>query len=154
MKLRSVMALLFIGIGLNIFAENYTLTTPNGWMKKDQASALAQYQKGTGSFILTVDTMPANANTPDKYIEFVKGKLKGTFKDIVFESASSGKKETYETRELKYTVTMSGLKLKYRVLYVFVHGKAYTLTAGNMEGSINTEYVSDIKMFFDSFRIN
>ena len=153
MKLKSLVALFLISIGMSVFAENFDLAIPNGWMKKDQTAALAQYQKGTGSFIVTVDTMPANANTPDKYIEYVKGKLKNTFKDIVFESVSTGKKETYETRELKYNVSMSGLKLKYDVLYIFVQGKAYTLTAGNMEGSINAEYTSDIKKLFMSFKL-
>jgi len=152
-KAKILFIAMLVGFCLGAFAENFELAVPKGWVKNEQSAALAQYQKGTGTCIVTADTMPADANTPDKYVDFVKGKLKGAFKDIVFESVASAKKGTYETRELKYAVSMSGMNLKYDVLYVFVRGKAYTLTTGNVEGSADASYYSDIKAFFASFQV-
>lgn len=145
--------ILFLFIATNLYSGDYSITAPNGWSKKAGA-ALAQYQKGTGTFILTADNLPANANSPDAYTEFVKGKLKGVFKEITFESVQKGKNGNYETRELNYLVKVSGMVLKYKTLYVFTKNKAYTLTSSNIESAINKEYEADIKTFFSSFKIN
>jgi len=133
--------------------ELFTLTAPDGWEKKTGSAALAHYQKGTGSFIITVDVMPAEANTPDKYIEFVKAKLEKALGKCTFEPVVSGKKDTLETRNLKYSILMSGMKLNYDVCYIFKTDKAYTLTSCNLEQSIDKQYQSDIKTFVTTFKL-
>jgi len=135
-----------------LHSEDYALKAPEGWAKKE-AAALAQYQKGTGTLVLTLDTMPAEANTPDKYIEFVKGKLKGAFKDIVFEDALKGKKGKYETRELFYTVKTYGVELRYDVLYVFTKTQAYTLTSANTKAAWTADFKKEIQGIFDGFAL-
>ena len=144
----------FILIALQAFAAelNFTITAPDGWTKKDKSSALAQYQKGGNSFIITADLMPADAKTPDEYITFVKSKLEGVFKKITFETIISDKKDGYVTRELKYTAETSGIKMKYDVLYIFNKGKAYTLTAGAIDFLYDDKFVADVKAMFSSFK--
>lgn len=153
MKIKIVLILsMLFTMGLAGYSQEYSINPPEGWEKKSSA-AIAQYQKGTGTFILTADAMPSNANTPDSYIDFVKGKLKSSFKDISFEKLTKGMKDKYETRELFYTVKMYGMILKYDVLYIFKNGKAFTLTSSNVEGSINKQYLSEIQAFFTSFTL-
>ena len=147
-----VAVLLFVFVVAGVYADDYNLSVPNGWTKKSSA-ALAQYQNGTGTFILTADTMPQKANTPDSYIEFVKEQLKGVFKEITFEPVVKGSKNGLETRELKYSAITYGMTLKYDVLYVFVKDKAYTLTSSNLAGSIDKQFAADRELFFSSFRL-
>lgn len=153
-RLTALIITLCAGIILPLFAagEEFTVTAPKGWNKNNQSAALAHYMKGPGSFMVTADIMPQNANTPDSYVAFVKGKLGKTFPNIAYEPVVSGKKDGYDTRELKYTVVTSGIKLKYDVLYIFNNGKAYTLTSANMTSLFNAEFAADINAFFKSFR--
>lgn len=152
MRKASVAIMMVFVLAAGVYADGYHLSVPNGWVKKSSA-ALAQYQNGTGTFILTVDTMPQKANTPDSYIEFVKEQLKGVFKEITFEPAVKGNKEKLETRELRYSVITYGMTLKYDVLYVFVKDKAYTLTSSNLAASIDKQFTSDRELFFSSFKL-
>ena len=134
------------------FADDYALAVPKGWIKKESA-AKAQYHNGTGTFILTIDTLPTSADTPDSYVQFVKEQLKGAFKDISFGTVINGEKDAYDTRDLKYSVIAYGMTLKYDVLYVFVNDKAYTLTTSNLAGAIDKQFLADIDMFFSGFKI-
>jgi len=134
------------------FADDYALSVPKGWIRKESA-AKAQYHNGTGTFILTLDTLPSSANTPDSYILFIKEQLQGVFKEISFETVRKSKKDTLETRELKYSVVTYGMTLRYDVLYVFVNDKAYTLTTSNLAGAIDKQFLADIEMFFSGFKI-
>lgn len=134
------------------FADDYALSVPKGWIRKESA-AKAQYHNGSGTFILTIDTLPSNANTPDSYVQFIQEQLKGAFKDISFETVSNGKKDAYDTRGMRYSVVTYGMTLKYDVLYVFVNDKAYTLTTSNLAGAIDKQFLSDIEMFFSGFKI-
>lgn len=97
--------------------------------------------------------MPANASTPDKYVEFVKAQYAKTFAKCAFEPVAASKKDGFEARELKYTAEVSGFKMVYNVLYVFRGGKAYTLTGGNMADFIDDGYKADLKAFFASFKL-
>jgi len=152
MKKALLASLLAVLVVFGSFADDYLLSVPNGWVKKESA-AKAQYQNGTGTFILTIDTLPSNADTPDSYIQFIKEQLRGAFKEISYESVVNGKKDTYETRELKYSVVTYGMTLKYDVLYVFVNSKAYTLTTSNLAGAIDKRFLADVDVFFSGFRI-
>ncbi len=133
--------------------EPFTITVPDGWVKNSGSAALGHYQNGTGTFIITVDKMPAEASTPDAYVEFVKAKLEKALGKCTFEPVVSGKKDKRETRELNYSVLMSGMKLKYDVYYIFDADKAYTLTSCNLDKSVNEKFQSEIKTFFTTFKL-
>jgi hypothetical protein len=155
-KLNAILLPIFILITIQVVAAdlNFTVGVPDGWTKRDKSSALAQYKKSSGSFIITADYLSANASTPDTYITFVKGMLGKAFEKITYEQVVSGKKDGFETRELKYVGETSGIKIKYDVLYIFNNGKAYTLTGGNMSDFYDEAFSKDIKAFFASFKFN
>ncbi len=132
---------------------DFTVSVPNGWVKKDKTTALAQYQKGPGSLIITADYMPSVCKTPDQYIDYVKTQLSKTFKSITYESVVKGKKDGLETRELFYTIDLSGMKMKYDVFYVFKNSKAYTLTTANMLDLFDAGFAADLKAIFSSFKL-
>jgi len=150
-KMLGAVAVLFVLVPF-VYADDFTLSAPAGWEKKDSA-ALAQYQNGTGTFILTADRMPSTAATPDAYMDFIKEKLRGSFKEISFEPTTKGTKDAYETRELKYSIVMHGMTLRFHTLYVFAKGKAYTLTTSNLSSAIDAKFQADIAKFFTSFKI-
>jgi predicted Zn-dependent protease len=149
-----LLAILGLGFISPLFAADadFTMTIPSGWTQRTQSTALAQYKKGPGSFIVTADVMPQQANTPDAYIVFIKQQLGGTFKGIGYDPVIAGKKDGNDTRELKYTVDASGMKMKFDVLYIFNKGKAYTLTAASMADFYTASFAADIKVFFTSFK--
>ena len=149
-----ILAVVFgLGFVSSVIAADldFTLTAPPGWKPRTKSTALAQYQKGPSSFIVTADSMPADAVTPDTYVGFIKKQLGQVFKDITYDPVVSGKKAACETRELKYSGTTSGMKMKYDVLYIFRGGKAYTLTGGTLADLFTAALAADIKAFFDSF---
>jgi len=127
-KVWHAIALVLLGLGFisPVFAADvdFTMTVPGGWTPRTQSKALAQYKKGPGSLIVTADSMPQHANTPDAYVDFVKEQLGTVFSKIVYEPVVAGNIDGHDTRELTYTVDSSGVKLKFDVLYVFRKGKA------------------------------
>ena len=155
-KVWLTIVLVVFGLGciFPVFAADadFTMTVPNGWTQRTKSTALAQYQKGPRSFIVTADAMPQNANSPDTYVAFVKEQLGKAFKTIAYEPVVAGKIDGHDTRELKYTVDTSGIKMKYDVLYVFNKGKAYTLMAATMADFYDAAFAADIKAFFTSFK--
>lgn len=157
-KMRSV--LLFVSLWLSasgaaVFGapSGFSISVPAGWTTKEGSASLAHYMKGVGSLIVTADTMPANASAPDSYVAFVKERLMKAFPKAVFEPVLKGKKGPHETRELRYSAEMSGIKLKYDIFYVFRNGKAYTLTAGNIAAAFDDSFSKDVTMFFSSFAL-
>jgi len=154
-RLAALLAVLGLGLISPLFAADadFTMTVPKGWTRRAQSTALAQYKKGPGSFIVTADSMPQNANTPDAYMAFVKQQLGKVFKKIDYEPVAPGKKDGNDTRELKYVAEMSGIKMKYDVLYVFNKGRAYTLTSATMIDFFDASFAADIEVFFTSFNL-
>lgn len=139
----------FLTAASSLWAADFTLAVPAGWTKMESAS-LAQYQKDVASIILTADKLPSEAKTPDAYIEFVKGKLKTSFKDINFTGLKAGKQNGHETRELQYDVKMYGMTLKYLVWYEFTGDKAWTVTTANLGASTTPAYIAEIRTVFAS----
>ena len=149
-----LLAILGLGFISPLFAADadFTMTIPSGWTQRTQSTALAQYKKGPGSFIVTADAMPQEAKTPDAYIAFIKQQLGGTFKGISYEPVVAGQKDGNDTRELKYTTNTSGIKMRFDVLYIFNKGKAYTLGAANMADFYTASFAADVQVFFTSFK--
>jgi len=151
-----VCTVFFLSLGLvpslSAASLDFSLIVPKGWTQRTQSKALAQYKKGPGSFLVTADTMPQTANTPDGYVAFVKGQLGQAFKSVTYEPVVAGRTDGHDSRELKYSADASGIKMKFDVLYVFKEGKAYTLTGGTMADFFTPEFEADLKAFFGSFK--
>lgn len=133
-------------------AGDYSVQVPAGWEKKAGSAAREHYMKSAVSFILTVDTAPAGAKTPDQYVEFVKKQLAGTFKNTRFEPVKKITVNGRDARELVYTGEISGIKLQYDVVYIQKGEQYYTLTFGGMQEMLSTVR-GDVKAIVNSFKL-
>lgn len=133
--------------------QDFSITVPEGWNRNNESKALAQYQSDKGALIIVAETMPSDAAAPDAYMELVRKKFMETFKNCVFEETVAGKKGAHDSRRMKLSIAMYGMKMKYDVLYVFKGNKAYSLTGCALESNADSKYLADIKTFFDSFTL-
>ncbi len=154
MNARSAFSLLLIvSLRLPAFSApiDYAVVVPDGWTKNAGSSASDHYTKNGISLMVTIDTAPAGATSQDDYVEFVKKQLKSVFKNLRFEAAKKLFINGKEARELVYTGEISGMKMKYDVVYVPKSGRVYTLTAGGMAGTFD-KLNADYRAFFNSFK--
>lgn len=138
--------------GLALAAGDYTIQMPAGWTKNAGSAAKEHHMKNGVSFLLTVDTAPASAQSPDAFVEYVKKQLTGTFKNTVFEPVKKVTINGREGRELVYTGEMSGMKMKYDVIYVPKGGQYYTLTFGGLADTFGA-VKADIGAIVQSFKL-
>lgn len=134
--------------------QDFSITVPDGWDRNNDTNALALYQSDSGALIVSVETMPSDAATPDAYLEVVRKKYVETFKNCELEGVVAGKKGAHDSRQMRMSVTIYGINMKYDILYVFRGKKAYALTSCALESNIDGKYLADIKTFFDSFTLN
>lgn len=134
--------------------QDFSMTVPGGWNRNNETKALAHYQSDKGTLIVSVETMPSDAAAPDAYMEVVRKKFMETFKNCVLEEVVVGKKGAHDSRLMKMSITMYGMKMKYDMLYVFKGKRAYSLTACALESNADGNYPADIRIFFDSFTLN
>lgn len=131
---------------------DYTIQVPASWTKNTASAAREHYMKSSVSFILTVDTAPASAQTPDAFVAFVKKQLAGTFKNTKFEPVRKVTINGREGRELVYTGEMSGMTMKYDVVYIPKGNQYYTLTFGGLNEMFDT-VKADIGAIVNSFKL-
>jgi hypothetical protein len=128
-----------------------SVTPPAGWEPHVGAGLLAGYRKNGATFQVTRDALPAQASTPDQFMDFVMSMFAETFANTEFETAQTLQVAGHESRKLFFTGEMFGLKMKYMVVYVFRSGYAYTLTCGTLLDEFS-ETESDFQAFVDSFQ--
>jgi hypothetical protein len=133
-------------------AAEYTLQIPPGWDKVKGSAAPEHFMKNGISFMLTIDQMPPTAKTPDQFVTYVKKALAGAFKNVKFEPATMLTINGREARELVYTGEVSGMKMKYDVVYIPVNGRVYTLTFGGLE-QVFDSVKADRGAIFNSFKL-
>jgi predicted Zn-dependent protease len=154
MKRIAVLVLTLTFVVASLFAAgtpDYTLKVPDGWKKREGSAALEHYMKAGVSMMLTTDYAPAEAKTPDAYVEFVKKLYVKSFKNTQFEPVKKLSVNGNDARELVYTAEVAGMKMKYDVLYVPKDSKYYTLTIGGLAKSFD-EVKADCKTIFNSFK--
>jgi hypothetical protein len=132
-------------------SPDYILKAPAGWEKKAGSSALEHYMKNGVSLILTVDSAPAEATTPDAYVEFVKKRYARALKNVKFEPVKKLTINGIDARELRYSGETYGMKMKYDVMFIPKQSKYYTITAGGL-GSTFDALKADYQAFFNSFK--
>ena len=86
--------------------------------------------KGMGTYGISVDSMPGDANTPDAFVEFAKKNFPKYMKNCKFGASSILTVSGADARRFEFTGESSGLPMKYIILYVFKDGRAHTLTCG------------------------
>ncbi len=126
-----------------------SVSVPAGWTKMESV-ALAQYMKETASFIVTSNVAPSEAKGQDDYVGLAKSEFKKIFTDVSFSEAKKITVNGMEGQDFEFSATVSGLKMKYRVVYFFKDSQVYTLTCGALGGDFDkmaAEYQSMIESF-------
>ncbi|HXX64417.1 MAG TPA: hypothetical protein VEO56_11540 [Bacteroidota bacterium] len=129
---------------------DYTIKAPDGWKKRTTSSAPEHYMKNGVSLMLTIDSAPPEAKTPDGYVEYAKKQLAQTFKNIQFEPVKKLAINGHDARELRYSCELSSIKMKYDVVYIPKESKVYTITAGGMAETFDS-MKAEYQAFFNSF---
>jgi predicted Zn-dependent protease len=128
-----------------------SVKVPDRWEQIDGA-ALAQYMKGSASFIVTCDTVPDGISGSEDFVDFAKSQFKDAFPDAEF---SEGKKITVngmDGQELNFTASASGMEMKYRIVYILQGSQAYTLTCGDVSEDFDN-VAGEFQSMIDSFKI-
>jgi hypothetical protein len=133
------------------FAGDYTIKAPEGWTKNASSSVPEHYMKNGVSLILTIDYAPAEAKTIDGYVEYVKKMYEKQFKSVKFEPVKKLTINGNDARELLYTADISGLKMKYDVVFIPKQTKVYTMTAGGLADTFKP-LMPECQAFFNSFK--
>ena len=128
-----------------------SVTVPEGWEQIDGA-ALAQYMKGTASFIVTCDTVPDGVKGSEDFVEFAKSQFKNAFPDAEFSETKKITVNGMDGQELDFTASASGLEMKYRVVYILKDSQAYTLTCGDLSEDFD-KVAAEYQAMIDSFEI-
>lgn len=131
---------------------DFTVKAPDGWKKRTTSSAPAHYMKNGVSLMLTIDTAPAEAKTLDAYVEYVKKQWATSFKNLQYERVTKLTINGRDARELRYTAEISGMKMKYDVVYVGKQPKVYTMTAGGLADTFDSMN-ADYRAFFNSLTL-
>jgi hypothetical protein len=129
----------------------YTVKAPDGWTKNANSAAKEHYMKNGVTLMLTVDTAPSDAKTPDAYVEFVKKQYVRAFKNVKFEPVKKVNINGVDSRELVYTAEVSGIKMKYDMVYIPKQSSYYTFTAGGLATSLD-DLKAEYQAFFHSFK--
>ncbi len=129
----------------------YTVKAPQGWQKQAGSAAPEHYMKSGVSLILTIDTAPAEATTPDAYVEFVKKKYAKALKNVKFEPVKKLTINGVSARELRYTGETYGMKMKYDVVFIPKQTRYFTITAGGLASTFDA-LQADYQAFFNSFK--
>jgi hypothetical protein len=123
-----------------------TVTPPAGWEPVEGSVAIAQYMKDGASFIVTADSMPSEARTPDAFINFAKGMFSKTFDGTTFGDAQKLTIAGSDGWMLPFSCKVSGFVMKYNIYYIFKDGKAYTFTCGALSDNFD-----QLKGDYDAF---
>jgi hypothetical protein len=153
MKTPAVFSLLIIALLLTLpaFAGDYSIKAPDGWQKNASSAAPEHYMKNGVSLILTIDYAPAEAKTIDAYVEYVKKMYQKQFKSVQFEPVKKLSINGNDARELLYTADISGLKMKYDIVFIPRQTKVYTMTAGGLADTFKP-MMPECQAFFNSFK--
>lgn len=128
-----------------------SVSVPDGWTKMESV-ALAQYMKETASFIVTSSVVSSETKGRDDYVEFAKNQFKKTFSDVSFSDAKKITVNGMEGRDFEFSATVSGLKMKYRVVYLFKDSQVYTLTCGAF-GDDFDKMAAEYQSIIESFKV-
>ncbi|MGE4284171.1 MAG: hypothetical protein AB7G87_10675 [Clostridia bacterium] len=133
-----------------------SLATIDGWNNVEGSTALIQYIKDGNSVIVTRDTMPSEAKTPETFIQYVKERFGKVLDNTTFNDISEIGISDPEKHFLVYTHDIKAggatYQMKGWVTYIFHEGNAYTLTCGALSNSFS-EVENDFREFIRSFKL-
>ncbi len=106
------------------------VAAPAGW--SPHPSNASVMMKGTGTYTLKPENMPAEAKTPDSFAAFAQKNFAKSFSNCKFGPVTSLKVSGNEARRFDFSGEVSGMKMNYIVLYVFQGGRAHSLVCGSL----------------------
>ena len=109
-------------------ASRLVVTSPAGWTPSSSNPAVVM--KGTGTYTIKPENLPADANTPDAFAAFTQKQFAKSFTNCKFGPTTRLTVSGAEARRYDFTGEVSGLKMSYIILYVFKDGRAYSLVCG------------------------
>lgn len=113
------------------------ITPPQGWQAVEGSVLPVQYMKNTASFMVKEE--PFTSDTLDGVVDEALEIYGKTFSDI----AVQGETETTtmdgkEAKKLTFTCTISKMNMKYLYVYLFVEGKTYVITFGDLADTFDS----------------
>jgi len=123
------------------------IVPPSGWKPVEGSVLQVQYMKNTASFM--VKSEPFSQKNIDEVVIEAKRIFSDTFDEVKFE----GEPETItvdgkDARKLIFTCKVSGMQMKYEYVYLFVGGKVYAITFGDLAAtfdSLSADYEQILK---------
>jgi hypothetical protein len=130
-----------------------SLATIDGWEKSDEIrTALVYYKKEGNTVMVTRDRMPPEAESPEKFLEFVKERFFESFNNVVFHDVSEIGISDSNKHFLVYTHQIMNFEMKGWITYIFHDKYAYTLTCGGLSKDFPV-LEEDFRTFIESFKL-
>lgn len=102
---------------------------PDGWEPVDGSVLPVQYLKSTVSFMVKEEKF--QGKTLDDVIIEAQEAFENAFEDVKYEGdATTVTIDGKDARQMLFTCTISGMKMKYEYVYLFAGGKVYAITFG------------------------
>ncbi len=130
-----------------------SITTIDGWEKdEDVPSNVTFYKKDGFSVMLSRDRMPEEANTPEKFLEYVQETYRDSFSNVEFHDTAEIGVSDPDKHFLVYTYKIMNMELKGWNTYIFHDKYAYTLGCGGSSKDFPT-VEEDFRTFIESFEL-
>lgn len=130
----------------------FALATIDGWEKQDTPSALAHYIKDGNTVMVTRDRMPEEANTPEKFLDYVRERFRESFDDVEFPDTAEIGVSDPDKHFLIYTHKIMNMEMKGWITYIFHDKYAYTLTCGGFSDNF-PELEEEFRTIIESFEL-
>jgi PBP1b-binding outer membrane lipoprotein LpoB len=128
------------------------LATIDGWEKQDTPSVLVHYLKEGNTVMVTRDRMPEEANTPEKFLDYVKERFTESFNNVEFQDVAEIGVSDPDKHFLIYTHKIMNMEMKGWITYIFHDKYAYTLACGGLSENFS-ELEEEFRTFIESFKL-
>lgn len=113
------------------------ITPPDGWTKNEGSVLPVHYMKGTGSFMVKAE--PFESDTLDDVVNEALEIYQKTFDNLKVQGdVEQFTVDEKDARKLTFTCTVSNINMKYLYVYLFVEGKAYVITFGDLADNFDS----------------
>lgn len=128
-----------------------TVTSPEGWEKKESSGALLLYTKGPSNFTVARDSIPAETTNLDSYLEYAQDKLSGMYAGVDLSSTEDLKVGGYDGKKFFAEYEMPNTPFKMVIVYILRDNYAYHLQGGAMAEDFDAA-LPDFEALINSFK--
>jgi hypothetical protein len=128
------------------------ITPPEGWEPVEGSVLQVQYMKNTASFMMKDE--PFSSDTLDKVVDEAIGIYENAFDNLTTQGdVENITVDGKEARKLTFTCTISKMNMKYQYVYLFVEGKTYVITFGDLADNFDS-LLADYEIILDNIHFN